>query len=294
MTAYQSNGRNRNVRRYADEARRLAVEGRWQEAIELNQMILGQSPRDVDALNRLGKAYTETGQLQQALETYRQVLEIDSSNTIARRNVERLELLVESGRAEAASVPAGNDQPVSTRVFIEEVGKTYVTDLHRPGDPAVLAQLWPADEVELRAEDKNVAVYDAQGRRLGRLEPRIAQRLIRLWSYGNRYRAFVVSLNGNTVRIILREVYHNPDSPEKTSFPRQAKIPAPRPYLRESARRQRELEPDLLLEEDDEEEDEETDDAELEEVEGVDDESDDDAFLTDGALDDEDETTAGR
>lgn len=287
MTAYQPNGRNRNLRRQADEARRLAVEGRWDEAVSLNQQILEQSPRDIDALNRLGKALAELGRFDEALEAYRTALSIDSGNAIAQRNVSRLEQ-----RSEISPQPVPSaEQRLRARVFIEEVGKTYVTDLVRPAGHALLTDLSPADEVELRPAEGQVSVYDQQGRRLGQIEPRIGQRLIKLFAEGNRYQAFVVSLTGNTVRIILRESYRNPDSLERTSFPRQAKIAAPRPYLRETGRLARELEPELLMEE---EEEEEAEEEELEEVEGMEEETEEEEFRTEGSNDDEEESPLER
>lgn len=249
------------------------MEGRWEEAAEVNRQIVAQSPRDVDAHNRLGKALSEIGRLDEALAAYRAALGIDPGNMIARRNLERLE---QSGAA-SGTEPSAAEPPlpgVRARVFIEEVGKTYVTDLVRPAGAGVLAHVAPADEVELRTEGNTVQVHDLLGNRLGQLEPRIARRLIALFAHGNRYKAYVVARTANTVRVILREVYRNPEAPEAVSFPRQAKIPAPRPYLRE-ARSARELEPDLLLESEDEEDEEESEE-EIDEGAGLDEEVEED------------------
>jgi hypothetical protein len=54
-----SEGRDRTARRQAEQARALAVAGRWEDAAQLNREILQNFPRDIDALNRLGKALTE-------------------------------------------------------------------------------------------------------------------------------------------------------------------------------------------------------------------------------------------
>ena len=43
------------------EAIDLAMQSKWQEAVEINQEILENFPRDVDASNRLGRAYMELG-----------------------------------------------------------------------------------------------------------------------------------------------------------------------------------------------------------------------------------------
>ncbi len=279
------------MRHQIERARRLAVAREWDEAVEVNRQILEQSPRDVEALNRLGKALMELGRFAEALEEYRRALEIDPTNSIAQRNASRLEEIIGTvGEAARPEEVAEGAPEVRSSVFIQETGKTYVTDLERPGEPAVLAKLGPGDEVDLRIQDQQVEVYTLAGERLGELEPRIAQRLIHLVSLGNRYRAYVVQLSGYTVRIILREVYRNPEAPEPISFPRQAKIAAPRPYLRETSRLGRELEPEMLI--DEEEEEEEELEEELEEAGSVEEEEEgeepeEDVFIEDHGVEEE-------
>ena len=153
--------------------------------------------------------------------------------------------------------------------------------LFRSGPHSVLKLVSPAEEVEIRPENGAVHIYTQEGERLGQLEPRIAQRLIELLEAGNRYQAYVVAINENTVRIILREVYRNPEAPAHLSLPRQVKMPPPRPYLRDTGRTERELEPDLLLDSDEEDE-EELDEEEPEEIEAVgDDVDEEDHFIDD-------------
>ena len=239
-------------------------------------------------MNRLGKALVELGSLDEAIEVYRQALSLDSSNVIAQRNAGRLEQLISAKAAAPVATAAhrfGN--AVQASVFVEEVGKTYITDLIRPTVDAILTQLAPADEVDLMVEEKNVGVYDQHGNRLGQLEPKIAQRMIRLIESGNRFKGYVVALTGMTARIILREIYHDPDSPFPVAFQRQATVAAPRPYLRDTRRMARELEPDLLLENDDDDDDD-ADEEEEEESEGFGELGDDDVD-EDYADDEEDE-----
>src|SRR6185312_4284191 len=174
---------------------------------------------------------------------------------------------------------------VQAGVFVEEVGKTFVTDLIRPTVDAILTQLAPADEVELRISGKNVSAHDQHGNLLGQLEPKIGQRMIRLIQSGNRFKAYIVALTGVTARIILREIYHDPDSPFPVAFQRQATVAAPRPYLRDTRRMARELEPDLLDDDDD-------DDEETESFDEIgDDDSDDDYTEEDGEPADEEEAS---
>ena len=43
------------------EAIALALEGNWERATEVNKELLRLFPQDVDAMNRLGKAFLELG-----------------------------------------------------------------------------------------------------------------------------------------------------------------------------------------------------------------------------------------
>ena len=85
--------RSKAKRELAEMARNLALEGRWKEAVEANLTLLEKAPRDVDAYNRLGKAYYELGRYRSAYDAYQSAFEIDPANIISRRNIERLELL---------------------------------------------------------------------------------------------------------------------------------------------------------------------------------------------------------
>jgi len=58
------------VRQKTKQAVDLALAAKWREAIEVNKSILEIAPDDVDAYNRLGRAYLETGEYDKAREAY--------------------------------------------------------------------------------------------------------------------------------------------------------------------------------------------------------------------------------
>ena len=45
-------------RQLIEDARLAAMEGRWDEALAINEQIIERTPRDAAAFNRLGKAPT--------------------------------------------------------------------------------------------------------------------------------------------------------------------------------------------------------------------------------------------
>ncbi len=241
----QSSQERRLLRRLTQAAKHAAFQGEWQRAVELNRRIIELAPRDVTAWNRLGHAYAELGRIADARAAYQRALEIEPTNAIAQRNVTRLEWLAEQTADGVISMPAGRPSPRAD-VFMEEMGRTYVTDLLRPAASVILARLFPGQEVFLQFREGMVFVVDADGTRLGQLEGRLARRLIQFSREGNQYRAFVLQLTGDTLRIILREVFRMPHLLNVPSFPPQPKIAPPRPYLPEG-RRPEEIEEEELF-----------------------------------------------
>jgi hypothetical protein len=62
-------------------------------------------------------------------------------------------------------------------------------------------------------------VLDVDGNILGRVEPKIGQRLAELIESGNQYIAAVVQSDPRQVRILIREIFQTPSQQGRTSFP---------------------------------------------------------------------------
>ena len=194
------------------EAVALAVQGRWHEALAVNQALLAQYPGTVDTLNRLGKALSELGRYAEAREAFQQALDHSPSNGIARKNLERLERLKDT-------TPAPRAERLSPQLFIEESGKSCVTMLRALAAPEVLARVAAGDPLDLQVDGATVRVVIGEDAHLGQLEPKLAARLIKLIEAGNRYRVAVAAMNKTGVSVILREVYQHPRLAGIVSFP---------------------------------------------------------------------------
>jgi hypothetical protein len=214
--AYQPEERARRYRQLNEQAIELALKSRWDEAAATNRQLLEMVPRDLSALNRLGKALSELGDYEEAKHAYSQALEIDPENNIARKNLARLEQL--SGSDGAARVAAERIDP---RLFIEETGKTGFTNLVDLATNSVLARLAPGEQVRLQVEGLVLYAVNAAGERIGRVEPRLASRLIKFMDGGNQYAAGVAEVNPTGVRLIIRETFQHPSQFGKVSFPAQ-------------------------------------------------------------------------
>lgn len=244
---YQNEDRARIRRVKAEQAVSLAMQSRWAEAADLNRQIMDSYPKDVEAHNRLGKALMELGNYEEARQIYNHTLRLDPTNTIAQKILLRLEKLMTDALAD---LPSG---PVDPALFIEETGRTTTTSLVQPTSFDVMAKMNPGDPVTLVVQENAVVAVNSAGDVLGRIEPKLRQRLVRLIGMGNEYTAFVTAVEEHTLRVIIRETHRDPSMGNRPSFPTTGDVF--RGYVRDSLLR-------YDLDDEEEDEDEDSDDHE--------------------------------
>ena len=186
QAAYQPEERERRRRQLTEQAIPMARESRWEEAVEVNRELLTVLPRDASTLNRLGKALSELGQYNEAKRAYSEALEKDPTNNIARKNLERISSF---SAIEETTDGRHAAERIDPRLFIEETGKTGFTSLVDLGSREVIVRLSAGDQVYLASEGSILYVTNAADERIGRVEPRLANRLIKFMGGGNKYAA---------------------------------------------------------------------------------------------------------
>ena len=219
MEMTKPNDKNRLRRDWSKQAIALALEGEWQRATEVNQAILALYSDDVDAMNRLGKAFMELNEYQQAREVLVEVVEKAPYNTIAKKNLARLEQLENSPTTDRQVRKSGS----ASKLFIAESGKSGTTVLQKPAASGIIAGIAPGDSVNLVVQNQAILAYAGQDTCLGRVEARLASRLVRLMSGGNLYEAAVIGTNDWGITIIIRETYRHPSLHSINSFPTNTK-----------------------------------------------------------------------
>ena len=252
--------RARLKKQMSDQAVKLAVSSRWLEAANLNREYLRTFGDEADAFNRLGKALSELGQITEARESYSKSIELEPTNTIARRNLDRLASMTDTNAAAAAP------SQLDTRLFVEETGTATVAKLQAT-DEKVSSLLDAGDLVELQVQGNAVNVLSVKGEYVGMIEPKIGLRLSKMMTAGNQYTAAMVTTDKD-MKVMLRETFKHPSMIDKVSFP-QGRSTDVRAYTRKG----------LLRRDDDE------DYAEFGDDEVVEDESDDGWSETDSELD---------
>lgn len=203
--------RTRLRKQMSDQAVKLAVNSRWQEAANLNRDYIRTFGDEAEAYNRLGKALTELGQISDAREAYGKALDLDPTNTIARRNLDRLAAMKDTAAASAAP------SQLDTRLFVEETGTAAVAKLQAT-NPEVSALLDAGDIVSLQVQGNAVNVLTVKGDYVGMVEPRIGLRLSKMMTAGNQYSAAMVTTTGE-LKVMLRETFKHPSMIDKVSFP---------------------------------------------------------------------------
>ncbi len=271
-------------RQLGEEARKAAFEGNWEQAVTLNLQIIDRFQKDAEAFNRLGRAQIALGKLDDARDIYSKSLRADPANLIARRNLQRLEILRGSAGRQSAVVTRPGPMPRTT-AFLEEVGKTWVDALVNPGDIQTLADISPGEELKLTEEDGKLVVRRGNGERLGEVEPKTGRRVLDLMVSGNRYEIFAVGLAGSTLRTILREVLRDASVATVVSFPRQI---TSRAYLRDRDLLRQRDEADFFLFDEEEEDDSEPAATETDDDESTD--SDTEEFTNASPVADDDES----
>ena len=233
---------------YAEEAIQAALESRWQDALAVNQALIERHGADEDTHNRIGKALTELGRLDDALGAYRAALELNPLNPIAQKNVRKLSAMLES-----KETVAGAAQTIDVDAFTEEPGKSALTMLTPPAR-VVSVKVSPGEVVELRRNGTQLAAETARGVALGEVEAKLARRLIPFMDSGNRYAAAVARVDDQGIEIIIREVYQSPANVGKPSFAlaKATRRDEFRPYAKDSLLAARGVDEEALAGEDDE------------------------------------------
>ena len=223
MTLYQAEYRSRIRREKSKEAITLAMENRWEEAVDVNRSIIELFPDDTEANNRLGKALIELGRYEEARSPFARAVQLSPSNAIARKNLNRLSLLKNEDSLPRKGPKLGPEH------FLEESGKTGLAALEHPTSIQALAKMTAGDAVALRIDNRKLVAESMDGEYLGQVATRLALRLIRLMQGGNRYVGAVARLDGNDVTVIIREVFRHPSQQGVTSFPSRGEQVRPYP-----------------------------------------------------------------
>lgn len=201
------------------QAINAALKNDWLKAISVNLSILESNPEDTAALNRLARAYKESGSLKLAKQTYRKVLVFDRFNPIAAKNLKLLESLGKGDHLLKKNQTAINGHACPPQTFLEEPGKTKLVNLVNLAPVSLLSGLSCGEKLAFSIKRRTVTVVNENQKYLGALPDDLSLRLIRLIKGGNRYEVFAKTVAKNSLSVFIREVYRSPRLKNQPAFP---------------------------------------------------------------------------
>ena len=179
----------------------------WPAALEANKQILNQNPNHIPTLNRLAKAYFESGQADDACQAYQQVIELDNFNAIAKKNLEKIK---------SSDNHNCNGSTRITTNFIDEPGKTKTTSLNRLANAEVINRLVPGQIVGWKEKNRWVAVITDDGQQIGTICDEVSILIKKQIPNGTDYQLALKAVSPKRVTVFIRET--NPNSTNTHTF----------------------------------------------------------------------------
>lgn len=194
----------------AQKAISLALNGNWNEAVKINNQILKEDPENIDALNRIARAYAEQGKMKLAKGAANKVLSLDQFNSIATKSLAKWK----SGKSTKQTTPFKSNP----RTFIEEPGKTKVVSLLHLGSEDVVDSLASGQEVCMHTQGHRVSICSQDGKYIGRLSDVLSTHLKNLVSCGNEYKTYIKSISEKEVSVFIKEIKRDDSVSDIPSF----------------------------------------------------------------------------
>jgi tetratricopeptide (TPR) repeat protein len=180
----------------------------WELAVNLNQQISEMDMTDIGALNRLGVAHVQLGQIKQAKAAFEKVLEIDKTNGLAKKHLLKLK----------------NNQPITLHIlpkdeeFIEEPGKTKTVELNRLAGKEQLDKYSVGQSCQLKPKGRFISV-EIDKTYIGSLPEDLSARLTKLIKDGNEYACYIQSISSTSCSVFLKEMQRSKNNEFVHSFP---------------------------------------------------------------------------
>lgn len=203
----------------SEQAIDAALTSNWKLALKLNKQIIKVDPVNVDALNRLARAYLESGKGNLAKKYYSEVIKIDPYNPIALKNLKIIKSFKPNGiiRENEQVQPCLKDK-LFPSMFLQEPGKSKLVNLLNVAEPQKLSQAFCGMKVEMAVKNRKITIVDSSGNYLGVLPDDISHHLTRLFKGGNKYELFIKSIRVNSLSVIIRETFRSKKFKNQPSF----------------------------------------------------------------------------
>ncbi len=127
-----------------------ALKADWQDAVELNSLILEKNPENIEAKIRLGRAYIQTRRFDKAKKIFKEVLKTDPINPVALKNYD----LAKREKAETK----GQVQ-IDTRSLLKEPGTTTEVNFELDAKGVTSKDFVSGENLYLKPKKKSLEVF---------------------------------------------------------------------------------------------------------------------------------------
>jgi hypothetical protein len=182
------------------DAINAALSGNWNHAIEINSILHGEDPTNIDTLNRLGYAFFQINDFENANKTYKKVLSIDKYNAIADKNIKRITSISTSKNQKTTT-----NKNVSPLTFIEEPGISRTVTCLNTAPFQILSTISSGQEVVLSIKKRSFEIRTHEKIYLGVLPDDLSHQIISRIKDGMTYQACIQSIGKNCLSVLLRE-----------------------------------------------------------------------------------------
>lgn len=176
-----------------------SLQGNWKEATELNIALLDKNPKDLDAKNRLGRAYLQLKEFSKAKKVFKEVLSIDPINTVALKNFKL---------ASEERVEHDGKSPVNPKNLIKEPGTTIEITLEIIAKRVSAESFSPAEHLEIRVNSHQVDFYKKDSHGADMLVAFITSDLVRKFNMikdrEETVEAYFVNGNDKHIRVLIK------------------------------------------------------------------------------------------
>ncbi|MFA9289281.1 MAG: tetratricopeptide repeat protein [Weeksellaceae bacterium] len=203
-----------NVNILEQQAIDAAVSAQWETAIELNKQIVKENREDISSHLRLGFAYLQLNNLNDAKKEYKAVLKLQPKNLLASEHLEKIEILESKKKNKAI-----NTTKYSSDLFLEVPGKTKTVHLVNLGQKEDLAGRNIGEEVVLKEKKRRLEVRTLDNEYIGCLPDDISKRLLYFVKEGSDYKAFIKEIDLTDVVLFVQELSKGTKVKQYPSFP---------------------------------------------------------------------------
>lgn len=182
-----------------------ALDYNWELAIEINKKILKNNPNHIETLNRLARAYFETGNITKSRQTYKSVTDLDGFNVIAKKNLTRLNRLSSNQKTPTLEGDKQNFRELFQKLA-SEPGKTKVVTLVKIGDQNLLSKLASGDKLKISPKKHSIELCTYDNKHVGNLPDDLSFKLLKLITAGNTFECCIKSVTQKEVQVILFEI----------------------------------------------------------------------------------------